>query len=387
MSERPIVNVIGRVNELKSKETSGTAITKRFSRYGIIAATLIAFAHAQPSDTYIPSTISPAWQEALRNFPPTESLPLPGPDDVEGWAEVSEAFNRAFIAQSAETVRQYGSKISEQTLGGIPVLEVTPGRWTHRDQVVVYVHGGAYTLGSARAYLGSPALFAEKTGRRVIAVDYTLAPAAKWRKITAEVVAVTQALETNGYPVERTALYGDSAGGSLAAGVTLKLRNEGMGMPAALVLWSPWSDITQTGDTYQTLKDADPILTYPQDLEASAAAYADPAEQKHPYVSPVYGDFAAGFPPTLIQAGTKEIFLSNAVRLYQTIEAAGGSATLDIYEGMPHVFQYLVPESPETTLAMSKVATFLDEHLGERAVMRPEQQAQGDVRPPNPPAR
>jgi epsilon-lactone hydrolase len=200
---------------------------------------------------------------------------------------------------------------------------------------------------------------------RVISVNYTTAPFAKWRQITGEVTTVFKALLADGIQMKDIAFYGDSAGGSLAAGVTLKMRDEGLGMPAALVLWSPWTDITETGDTYATLAHADPSLIYTPSLKNSADAYADPAEQLHPYVSPVYGDFSKGFSPTLIQVGTKEIFLSNAIRLYHAIEAKGGTAKLDVYEGMPHVFQQRLPESAESVLALRKVKHFLDQFLGE----------------------
>lgn len=111
------------------------------------------------------------------------------------------------------------------------------------------------------------------------------------------------------------------------------MRDLGMDMPAAVVLWSPWADLTETGDSYVTLTAADPILNYEKGLSSPAAAYADPNDQKHPYVSPVYGDYSEGFPPTLIQGGTREIFLSNFVRLYTAIDSVGQSATLDLYEG------------------------------------------------------
>ena len=159
------------------------------------------------------------------------------------------------------------------------------------------------------------------------------------------------------------AIYGDSAGGGLAAGSVLKMRDQGMGMPAAVVLWSPWSDITETGDTYVTLKHAEPSYIYENVLKPSANAYADPKDQKHPYVSPVYGDYTKGFPPTLIQGGTKEIFLSNFVRHYQALDAAGQTVKLDLYEGMIHVFMVAIPDSPESKLALSKVDAFLKEHL------------------------
>nr|WP_185977007.1 alpha/beta hydrolase [Shewanella psychropiezotolerans] len=139
----------------------------------------------------------------------------------------------------------------------------------------------------------------------MISVDYTLAPHAKYDTITDQVISVIQGLTKQGYKMSDIAIYGDSAGGGLAAGL-------GMDLPAAVVLWSPWSDITDTGDSYHTLKDADPLYLYDLLLRPSAEAYAAKKDQKHPYVSPVYGDYSKPFPPTLIQAGTKELFLSDA---------------------------------------------------------------------------
>ncbi len=153
-------------------------------------------------------------------------------------------------------------------------------------------------------------------------------------------------------------------GDGLAAGAVLKARDKGLGQIAAVVLWSPWADITNTGDSYSTLADADPILRYEDFLKNAADAYADPADQKHPYVSPDYGDFLEGYPPTLIQVGTKEIFLSNAVRLYQALDQAGIEAKRDPYDGMWHVFPSFHWQLPESELARQKMAEFLRTHLG-----------------------
>jgi monoterpene epsilon-lactone hydrolase len=198
----------------------------------------------------------------------------------------------------------------------------------------------------------------------VVAVDYTLAPHAKWQQTTDQVVDVIRALLAEGVSLKNLAIYGESAGGALAAGTVLKMRDRGLGMPAAVVLWSPWSDITETGDSYTTLREADPLLFYPGNLARCAAAYADVADQKQPYVSPIYGDYAKGFPPTLIQAGTKEIFLSNAVRHYQALDIAGIPVKLDLYEGMWHIFQVLTHDIPEAKLARKKVHSFLEQRFG-----------------------
>jgi acetyl esterase/lipase len=145
------------------------------------------------------------------------------------------------------------------------------------------------------------------------------------------------------------------------------MRDKGLGMPAAVVLWSPWADITDRGDSAITMKPFDPYYVYEKHLKSSADTYADPKDQKHPYVSPVYGDYSKGFPPTLIQGGTRELFLSHFVRLYRAIDGAGGVAVLDLYEGMPHVFQ-LRPEmadAAETKASLKKMTAFLKERFKE----------------------
>src|SRR5262249_13686634 len=151
-------------------------------------------------------------------------------------------------------------------------------------RVLVHLHGGAYTFYSARARLPSSVPAAHATGLRVISVDYTVAPLGKWPKVTDEVLAVLAALQKEGYKLTDIALYGESAGGALAAGSVLKMRDRGQGMPAAVVLWSPWADITDRGDSAVTLRSFDPFYVYRKHLKRAADAYAAPKEQRHPYV-------------------------------------------------------------------------------------------------------
>ena len=243
------------------------------------------------------------------------------------------------------------------------MVEVIPAELASTQKIAVYTHGGAYVLNSAKAVIESAMFFAAETGLRVLAVDYTLAPHSKWQDTIEDVIGVFKALANQGYAPGDIVLYGDSAGGGLAAGVTLKMRDLGMDMPAALVLWSPWADISETGDTYVTLRDAEPFFTYEHVLGPAALAYADAKDHKNPYVSPVYGEFGQGFPPTLIQGGTKEIFLSNFIRLYQALDQAGQTVKLDIYEGMPHVFVPIMPESAESQAAIAKVRAWVLEYL------------------------
>jgi acetyl esterase/lipase len=309
---------------------------------------------------FVPTTVSEGWQDVYAKLPdPTQMATLPGPDDIAAWGKVHSTIEEAQEANIQRIIQQYALNVDSMDFGGIPVLQVTSGDWQNNGKVLIYIHGGAYSMFSARTSLGSSGPVAEYTRLRVIAIDYTNPPRARWQEVTDQVVTVFKELIKQGYAMEDIGLYGDSAGGGMAAGSVLKLRDAGLGTPSAVVLWSPWADITETGDTYQTLKDADPNFIYEKILGPSADAYADKKDQIHPYVSPVYGDFTKGFPPTLIQGGTREIFLSNFVRLYQALDTSGQTVNLDLYEGMPHVFQLKLPESPESLTALKKMNSFL----------------------------
>ena len=318
---------------------------------------------AVPLWAHVPETISPEWGPFLAERGLTRERPFPDPDDMAAVEAAQKAVSVPLEAMADEIAIQFGVTYRELEIGGVPVLEVTPENLVREDKIAVYTHGGAYVIHSAKSTLTSASLFAAATGLRVFSIDYTLAPQAQWQTITDEVLSVYKGLEEMGYAPRDTVLYGDSAGGSLAAGSVLKMRDQGMEMPAALVLWSPWSDIGEVGDSYVTLRDAELFYTYADTLAPSALAYADAADHTHPYVSPVYGDYTKGFPPTLIQGGTKEIFLSNFIRHYRAIDQAGQIAKLDLYEGMPHVFQGVLPDSKESRTALNKTAAWVDEHL------------------------
>ena len=314
----------------------------------------------------VPDTVSPQARTYLESLPdPATQAAWPAADDIAGWKKTWEAGESASEPKVQATLKRYQPTVKELKLGGVPVLDIKPRGWKDNGKVLVHAHGGAYTMYSARSRLPSSVPAADATGLRVISIDYTVAPQGKWKKVTDQVLSVLGALQQEGYKLRDIAVCGESAGGGLMAGSVLKMRDQGLGIPAAVVLWSPWADITDRGDSALTLKNFDPAHRYDKQLKPSAGAYADPIDQKNPYVSPVYGDYSRGFPPTLIQGGTREIFLSHFVRQYRAIDAAGGMAVLDLYEGMPHNF-HLRPETadaPETKAALKKVAAFLKRHL------------------------
>jgi monoterpene epsilon-lactone hydrolase len=320
--------------------------------------------HRSASGFFIPSTISEEAKDYLRTFSRAtrDGFNFPGPAGLEAIHAHRERQAAMPVSSTNPVLTEFSPIVTRRVLGGVPVIEITPASWESTAKILIYLHGGCYVFGTAEDSLNGSVPIASAAGLKTISVDYTTAPQAKWPEVTNEIVRVVQSLVTKGRSMEDLAIIGDSAGGGLAAAVALKLRNKGIGMPAALVLWSPWTDLTETGDTYITLKNNDPWYVFERFSEHCANAYADQSDRKNPYVSPVYGKFGRGFPPTLIQVGTKETFLSNSVRLYQAIDQAGGDVWLDVYEGMPHIFQvqYSLPES---RVAISKAANFLRRKL------------------------
>ena len=343
-----------------------------FRRFSLVCLTIVLLAasvacaqepQAADRDIFVPTTISPEAQQALKEIIKAKpyTLVFPPPGDLDAWRKMHAAAEQAGKKKNDKAVEANHVTVIEAKLGGVPVLDICPMNWKDNGKVLVYTHGGAYTMFSARSTLVSSAAMSRATGLRVISVDYTTAPFAKWNEIQEQVISVFKALLKKGYAMKDIALYGDSAGGGLAISTVLNLRYRGMGMPAAVVLWSPWVDISNTGDTAHTLEAADPVLSYVPSLQNSALAYSDGLHLTDPRVSPLYADFSKGFSPALIVDSTKCIFLSTSVRLFQKLEVAGQEAKLDIYEGMWHVFQQ-VP-LPESEVSLGKSAAFINRYL------------------------
>jgi len=331
----------------------------------LISACTTPAKHPQAVDRniFVPSTISPEAQQTLSAIIKARAYTrtVPSHDDLASWRKVHAEIEAVAKERADAAVASNGVTVTKATLGGVPVLDIRPKGWKDNGKVLVYTHGGAYTMFSAHSTLVTSAPMCRASGLRLISVDYTTAPFATWSEIQEQVISVIKALLADGLRMKDIAIYGDSAGGGLAISTILNLRDRGMGMPAVAVLWSPWADLTNAGDSARTLKDADPTLTYDTLLHPSALAFAGGLKLSDPRVSPLNRDFVKGFPPSLIQAGTKEIFLSTAVRLYQKLEAAGQETKLDIYEGMWHIFQQ--HPLPETQLSLRKSAAFINKHL------------------------
>ncbi len=339
-------------------------------------ASLVAFATmfspkgvAQTSPTSVerfnvPATVSPeAAAQLTKLYGRLAHAPKrERPKTQEDWDRANAQLGAIAAPISTATADALHVTRTEDRLGGVPVLRVRPANYKPGGPVILYMHGGAFTFLSAATSLSIPALMSTATGHEVISIDYTLAPRADWHVVTDQVVAVWKAVLATGVKPESVGMMGDSAGGNLAASSVLKIRDQHLPLPGALYLISPGADLSGAGDTYTTLAAADPVLSS-ETTSWSAEAYAPVADQKNPYVSPVYGDYTQAFPPTLLQVGTREHLLSSSVREYQAIRSGGHEAVLDVYEGMPHVWLSLIPQAPETKTAIKRASDFFASHL------------------------
>jgi len=310
---------------------------------------------------HVPTTVSPKAQAFL-----TVTAPVPdkNPNTGDEWLRDQEMYNIALDVTALRVRAKYDFTETETNIGGTAVLEIIPGELSaaNNDKVLIYIHGGAYTFGSAESTVGCSIQMAHFSGLKVLSIDYGLAPEHPFPHGLNECLAVYRELLKT-YSPDRIGVFGDSAGGALVLSMVVKARDEGLPMPAAVALLSPWTDITPTGDTYYTLEGVDPILNYEKNLRHSANVYAGKHDKKHPLISPVYADYSKGFPKTLIHIGTREIFMSNAARLQKKMLDDNVDVYLRLWEGMWHVFQYIPPISPESHEAYIELAKFFHKNL------------------------
>lgn len=308
---------------------------------------------------YIPSHISKEAQEFLKNLPLIEEVEPLQPDDLTGWEALRAMLHP--IWQSYCENLDFEFKLTDTSFAGIPSVWLETPNTAYEDKILLYFHSGSYCLGGAKINCALPLQVAHYSGIKVLAVDYGKAPENPFPSALQDATNTYKALLDKGFSPDSIGWFGDSAGGGLTASGLLQLKQEGIPLPAAAGLISPWADLTGTGDTVQTLAKKDPLLYNWNLMKESVWAYCKDNDPANPLISSVYGDFI-GLPPLLIQAGTKEILLSDSIRIYQQAKAVGVNVTLDLWDGMWHVFQ-AVPNIPEAQSACREMGEFLKYHL------------------------
>ena len=253
-----------------------------------------------------------------------------------------------------------GVTVTAAALGGVPAAQVTIDG-VEPCHVVLYFHGGVYVLGDAFQAAGLAAQVGRRTGARVISVDYWLAPEHPYPAAVDDALAAYRALLDAGIDPSDIALAGESAGGGLAVATLVNARDHGLPLPAAAFAMSPYADLTLAGTTMETKRAADPLLSR-ENLQARVGDYAAGHDPAAGLISPVFADLS-GLPPLIIQAGTHEVLLDDAVRLARQAATADVAVTLDITPGVPHVFQAYYPILDEAAAALDRAGQLLSAQL------------------------
>jgi acetyl esterase/lipase len=264
------------------------------------------------------------------------------------------------MAASAEPPE--GVSIRKSTLGGRQAEWISPDGTPEDDSdgaVVLYLHGGGYCIGSLDTHRGLAARIARATDCTVVTIDYRLAPEHRFPGAVEDACAAYQELLAAGRRPGRIAIAGDSAGGGLTIATLLALRSDRTPLPAAAVCLSPWVDLTQSAPTYQTLADADPMVSK-EGLDVMAAAYLGDSDAHNQLASPIFADNLGDLPPVLIEVGEHEVLLDDSLRLAERIRSDGGSVSLTEWPELIHVFQaFPGPLVPEADESIAGVGSFL----------------------------
>ena len=313
-----------------------------------------------------PVAASDALRASIANAPQpsvTESV-RQTPASLQEWEPLISTMNAGSAQISEALAERWSVKIKEDEIAGVTVRTVTPTRIdpANVNRLFVHVHGGAYVLNAGLAGVAEAILIAHRAKIPVLSIDYRMPPEHPFPAAVDDVVAVWKSL-LGDRPAKSMALGGTSAGGGLTLASTLRLIEIGLETPGALWAGTPWADITKTGDSHFTMEGIDrALVTYDGVLEGAAKLYAAGRDLRTPLISPVYGDFE-GFPPTYLVTGTRDLFLSDTVRVHRKMRVAGVVAELNIYEGLSHGEYASVVDSPESEQTFGELGAFLLQHL------------------------
>jgi epsilon-lactone hydrolase len=311
----------------------------------------------------VPNTVSPQMQKIIAAPPDRTSAPKTRSE----WKTLIAARAQMDLAQIDSLKKQFDVTVEPRSIGGVRCFVVTPRAIPegNRRRLLLNVHGGAYVFGSGEGGTMEAILMAGHAHMKVIAVDYRMPPDFPYPAAMDDAMRVWREVVKLAKPAN-TAIFGTSTGGGMTLAMVQRAIKEGLPLPAAIAPGTPWSDLSKTGDSYFTNESIDNSLVgYDPLLSAAAKLYAVGIDLKDPRISPVYGDFH-GFPPAILTTGTRDLFLSNTVRVHRKLREAGVVAQLEVYEGQSHAQYFPDPSAAESVEAFEEIAKFFDAHLGRR---------------------
>ncbi len=317
--------------------------------------------HVPSREIPIPRSISSEAQAML-------AMGMVGPEpewlgvelDTQGWKKLIAEREAAVKAMSGMGGEWSGAHVEEEDLGGFVVFKIVPAGISPDDRrVYMDFHGGGFIQDGGPIACSRAVATAKDLAVRVWSVDYRMPPDHPFPTTVDDCVAAYRRLLGERRPAE-VILGGASAGGNLVAATILKARDEGLPLPAACVMTSPCTDLTEDGDTWSTNEGVDTVMR--GSFLPCFELYAGGHDLRDPYLSPVYGDFTRGFPPTILSSGTRDKLLSDTVLFHRALRAAAIEAELHLFEAFGHAgFLGLAPEDAERG---REVRRFVHEHFG-----------------------
>ncbi|WP_169833238.1 alpha/beta hydrolase [Sphingomonas panacis] len=295
--------------------------------------------------------VSPEFENLVAAIRAAPRLDAPTVDDLRAnWNAFTASFKPAadivFSAEIADTV---------------PV-EWTDAPDVRHDRVILYFHGGGYSIGSVASYRSFVGRLSRAAGMRALSVEYRLAPEHPFPAAVEDCVAAYRWLIENYVAAEHVVLAGDSAGGGLAFATAALAREQGLPCAGAIVAISPSTDLAREGASVRERAHLDPIVNL-EATTAHAARYLGQTDPKTPLASPLYADLH-GLPPTLVMVGTSEMLFDDAAGIADKAERAGVDVELDVWEDMIHIWPFFADVLPEGVEAIEKIGRFMQAKLG-----------------------
>ena len=308
-------------------------------------------------DIPTPQSISPQAQAMLEAAASRNRAAMPETLEAQPWREAIARADAEWIPMLRGNDALPGITDRVETIGGVKVYVFEPDQPVS-DGIYLDIHGGGFVMLGGEACRLMAKLTAVRLGVRVYSVDYRMPPDHPYPAALDDSMTVYREL-LGRYGADKVVVGGASAGGNIAAALALKARETGVPMPAGLVLLTPALDLTESGDTFATNRDIDVVLRGP--IPWMVRLYAGEADLADPLLSPLFADFTKGFPPTFLQSGTRDLFLSNVVRMHRALRKAAVPCELHVFEAMPHGGFGGAPEDMELGLEMRR---FVAERLG-----------------------
>jgi len=288
--------------------------------------------HLPAQDIPPPTSVSPEAQALYARLADRPFEPFPDSLDADEWRQAIAKAEAAIVPFLQPLDALPGLARDKIDIGAVPIYIAVPDG-APADRVYLDIHGGGLVMMGGEAARLMGLMVAARIGVATWSIDYRMPPDHPYPAALDDCLAVYRQL-LDRYPAHRIVVGGISGGGNLAAALALRARDEGLPLPAGLVLQTPKLDLTESGDSLTVLRGIDVMLRAP--MIGANRLYAGGGDPTHPYLSPLFGDFSGGFPPTLLQAGTRDLYLSNAVRMHRALLKAGAPAELHVFEGMPH---------------------------------------------------